>query len=309
MATKTTNIKKKIGEKAFQFLSKNFNESFLKENLKNIFFDIKEIRLIDESEFFKIKMLLNEAQTEPKQEKTVVKTARELLAEAGYDLFDNLNCEKDYLIFKKYYKDSEALCKFKSYDATERFDKLFFIIKKNINEIKRENFPLPKRQDGYSTSCMSVGIRNNNVMQITSRYNHAVTGCDNTFNSNLDSIVEGLTESFNQDYQLSIKKNREMEINNFYSYNNKLYHYFYEIDGKKIGNNTVDGLYYNPDQYLIIEHFIIDLKNKSIKNILNNTDGFIEYFNKKIAEGANIVIRKGDIPDNFKDDKNINIFL
>jgi len=84
--------------------------------------------------------------------------------------------------------------------------------------------------------------------------------------------------------------------------NDKYWHYDREINGKKYGDNTIEGVYYNPDQYLIFDNFILDLKNKTIKTADGETDAFVDIFNEKIKNGAKIIITKEDIPD---DENNI----
>ena len=291
--SKNSNLKKKIGEKAYNFLSRNYNDDFLAEHLPSIFDVLSNIRYIQEEEYSKLKILLNEKFENKKEEvKKTTKTAKQLLDEAGFDLHDNIKEEKDYLIFEKYYKEGEKLCKFGSYNATERFSRLFWITRKNFEKIKRAE--KPARQDEYSTSCMSVGIAEDkrNVMQICSRYNSTVLGCDNTYNSNLDNIVEGLTEAFNTDYNLRIKKSKSVEFDNFYLHENKFFHYHYEINGKKYGDNAIDGVYYDPCQFLIFENYILDLQKKYINILDDNNDYLINIVNDKIKNGDKIQISK-----------------
>jgi len=291
--TKNSNFKKKIGEKAYNFLSRNYNNDFLAEHLPSIFGVLSDIRYIQEGEYQKLKILLNEKfENQIEEVKKATKTAKQLLDEAGFDLHDNIKEEKDYLIFEKYYEEGEKLCKFGSYNATERFSRLFWITRKNFENIKRAE--KPARQDEYSTSCMSVGISKDkgNVMQICSRYNHTVSGCDNTYNSNLDNIVEGLTESFNTDYNLRIKKSKSVEFDNFYLQNDKFFHYHYEINGKKYGDNTVDGVYYDPCQFLIFDNYLLDLRKKYINILDHSNDCLLDIINDKIKNGDKIQISK-----------------
>ncbi len=52
----------------------------------------------------------------------------------------------------------------------------FFAVKKNVDEIKREDFKEPKKDDEYSTSVLGVQFTrgNNCTVQIISRYNYTV---------------------------------------------------------------------------------------------------------------------------------------
>jgi len=74
----------------------------------------------------------------------VIKTPKELLDEAGYILYE-CNSESDIQSFKKYYAENEELCTFRGGRLNRCH--VFFAIKKNINDIKRENFKNPTRQD------------------------------------------------------------------------------------------------------------------------------------------------------------------
>ena len=279
MHIKNSKIKKKIGEIAYQFLIRNFNEDYLAEELPKIFVCLSDIRNIKEEELFKLKIILNEKQIEPNNTENK-KTAKELLNEAGFILYDNIKSKKEYLTFKKHFKEDEKLCKFESYDATKRYSKLFWIVRKDVQDILR--LDNPSRQDLYSTSSMSVGISEDkkNVLQITSRYNHTVSACDNTYNSNLDDIVEGLTNAFNVDYELQIKKTNQTEFTNFSSIDNKYYHYNREIDGIKYGINIVDGKYYDPANFLIFDNFILDFQEKKLRILDDQKDYLVTFVNE-----------------------------
>ena len=75
------------------------------------------------------------------------RTPKELLNEAGYDFYE-CKTEEDIQSFKKYYSKGEELCTFRG----GRLEKchVFFAVKKNVDEIRREDFSTPKRQDEYS---------------------------------------------------------------------------------------------------------------------------------------------------------------
>ena len=81
------------------------------------------------------------------------KSPFELLSEAGYELTE-CTSEEEIQSFKKYYKPNEELCTFHG----GRLDRcvVFWAVKRNANEIKRENFEHPQREDEYGTSVMSI---------------------------------------------------------------------------------------------------------------------------------------------------------
>jgi hypothetical protein len=181
-------IKRKIGDNLYNFLKLNFSDDFLEENLNILFGQVSDLRFLEKEDYFNLKNILNSKQSEKKNKKEDIKNPHELLNSVGYILDDKIFTKNDYLKYKKYFSNGEILCKFNSYDATKQYDRLFWIIKKDIKEIKRKQNPT--RQDDYGVSCCSIAIRNNSIGQICNRYNHTVSCPDNTFNSNLDNIID-----------------------------------------------------------------------------------------------------------------------
>ena len=71
------------------------------------------------------------------------KTPEELLDKAGYILYPECKTEEEIQSFRKYWQKGEELCTF-TYGNRLKSCRVWFAIKKNIDEIKRENFNLPK---------------------------------------------------------------------------------------------------------------------------------------------------------------------
>ena len=226
---------------------------------------------------------------EEKEEIVVDKTPQELLSDAGYILYE-CKTEEDIQKFKKYYEEDEELCTFDGGRLNSCY--VFFAIKKNVDEIKRENFNNPERQDGYGTSVISVQFTRGkrNTLSIKNRYNHTVMNPDATFGNNLDNIIEGLTASFEKKYNLNINKNNQerFPLNNYVRANNgKYYKYNYEIANIYycINNIIIDryeplDIYEQKEKYLLFDYFILDLENKKIKLYsLTAQDSFIDNFN------------------------------
>lgn len=86
------------------------------------------------------------------------------------------------------------LCTFKGDRLAEKH--IFFIVKKDLNNIKRSNNP--KREDDYGTSvlCIQFDRGDYNYVTIISRYNHTVKNPNATYNNILEKINPGLTHSF-----------------------------------------------------------------------------------------------------------------
>ncbi len=200
------------------------------------------------------------------------KTAKELLAEAGYDLYE-CKTEEDIQKFAKYYAKGEKLCTFNG----GRLNKcrVFFAVKKDIDSIKREDYENPSRQDLYGTSIISIQFSRSdkNYISIKNRYNHTVRNPDATFSNNLDKIILGLTKAFERDYNLKINQsyNSDLFLDDYIeSIDGKLYRYNIEVDDIYYCPNNIiieDGKVRQLDQsrYLLIDNYIIDFKLKKIE--------------------------------------------
>ena len=221
----------------------------------------------------------------------ITKTPQELLDEAGYDFYE-CNSEDDIQQFRKYYykdKDDlknqyinsnelpsyigEELCTF----GGKRLDRchVFFAVKKNVDEIKRENFDKPNRQDEYGTSVISIQFTrdSSHILSIKNRYNHTVNNPDSTFSNNLDNIIPGLTEAFKNTYGLFSNKNNKQDFFVPPSYveatNGKYYKYNLEKDNIYYCINNVILDHFNAHEldkskYIVMENYILNLQTKKI---------------------------------------------
>ena len=305
-------IRKKYGEKMYHFcresfptlleepgklsklLSDNFHESH------SLFDDI--VANGKESEFKNF--IYSLVDVENNNELGMTKTPEELMSEAGYVLVECYN-EEDIQKFRKYYAPGEELCTFKG--GRLNSCRVFFAVKKNVLDIKREDFKKPKREDEYGTSVISIQFTKDetNTLSIKNRYNHTVVNPDATFSNNLDNIIPGLTESFER-YKgiIQMYKIKNFEIKGYVMANDgKYYKYNYEInnvyycpDNIIIDNFNVKR--YDKSRYLIIDYFIIDLSNKSIslydKKLSDSFCDVIKDINKieidNIDSGKKIII-------------------
>lgn len=209
---------------------------------------------------------------EESEEINTNKNPFELLNEADYILYE-CKTNDDIQKFKKYYKKEEMLCTFKDANRLKR-NYVFFAVKKNVDDIKRENFNHPERQDEYGTSVISLQFTREkpNYLSIKNRYNHTVRNPDATFNNKLDNIILGLTQSFENTYNLSIdnSKSKNFDIpsyvlakdGKYYKYNYELNNIYYCTDNIIIDNFQVKK--YEKERYIIFDYFILDLKEKTI---------------------------------------------
>lgn len=277
-------LKKICGENLSKFLALNFNPEKIVPKIEELF-NGNDIRQIKESEYPVLKKLLNQEAEENSVK--VKKSSQELLKEAGYTLYrcPTFEC---FTQFKKYYRKEELLCKFND-AGRAKSSHIFWIVKDNADEILPSE--KPSRQDDYGTSVCSISISLDgaNVIQICNRYNHNVSCCDNTFNSNLDNIACGLTEAFNKEFGFKINSRKgNFEFENFVFIDGMYFYYFQEINGAKIGNYVIisnEVKRFNKDHYYQWGHHFIDLRTKKVfwdEAIFGNNDSFVSYFNDTV---------------------------
>ena len=221
------------------------------------------------------------------------KSPKELLDEAGYDFF---KCHKEEEIqeFKKYYQKDEELCTFRGGRLAQCY--VFFAVSKNIDSIKRKDYPNPRRDDKYGTSIMSIQFTRTkpNTLSIKNRYNHTVNNPDATYSNNLEKIIPGLTKAFEKYYNL-VQSNEPGEFdvpsyikasdNLFYKYNFEINNIYYCPDNIIIENFKSQKL--AKERYILMENYILDLKEKTIKNCLKDS--------------------RDSFPDTIKNIKNISV--
>ena len=170
---------------------------------------------------------------------------------------------------------------------------VFFAVRKDVDDIKREDFKKPEREDKYGTSVMSIQFTKNGLctVSIKNRYNHTVNNPDATYGNDLDRISEGLTQSFND-----LLTERGLDLNNSNIQKLPLDNYIVANDGKFYKfNMEMNGIYYCPGNVIIdqgevkhlepekeelIDYFILDKKTKTLR-LYDQTlskDSFIDCF-------------------------------
>lgn len=293
-------IKKLYGEKFMHFCRSIFpplleQEGLLTEVLKSTFATnsrtlYDDIVNNDLEEEFKNYIYSKIDVEKEKPEIIGEKTPYQLLDENGYNLYE-CNSEEEIQSFKKYYKSGEELCTFRG----NRLNRcvVFFAVKKDLEEIKREDFNNPKREDEYGTSVMSIQFTKsqNSTVSIKNRYNHTVNNPDATYGNDLDEIAPGLTQSFEKllsERGLTLNRSN-IETFFFPGYvvaaDGKYYKYNMEIDGNYYcpGNVIIDHgdvIKLEPEKQELIDYFILDKENKtlSLYDISLGRDSFIDGF-------------------------------
>ena len=254
---------------------------------------------------------------EEEDNQEVQKTPKELLDEAGYILYE-CKTEKDVQSFRHYYKrndgktipeyvegttpipwEGEELCTFNGGRLNRCH--IFFAVKKNVDEIKREDFTRPERQDEYGTSVLSIQFERgeSNIISIKNRYNHAISGLnpDATFSNDLDNIIPGLTRAFEREYGLNIKgSQRSGELpgyvlasdGRFYKYNLEIHGVYYCPDNVIIDHIETHEL--DKSRYIVMDEFILDMQEKTIKQFNTDyvKDAFVRGFWDKLDSGEEI---------------------
>ena len=217
------------------------------------------------------------------------KTPYQLLDENGYDLYE-CNSEEEIQSFKKYYKPGEELCTF--WGGRLNSCVVFWAVKKDAEEIKREDFNNPKREDEYGTSVMSIQFTKsqNSTVSIKNRYNDTVNNPDATYGNDLDKIAPGLTQSFEK---LLSERGLTLNSSNIEAFSipgyvvaddGKYYKYNMEMNGKYYcpGNVIIDlgnVIKLEPEKQELIDYFILDKENKTLSlydSVIS--DSFIDGF-------------------------------
>lgn len=219
---------------------------------------------------------------EPKKNKSAV----ELMKEAGYVLYPECKTDRDIQAFRKWYEPNEAICTF----FTDRLEtcRVWFAVKENADEILRENFTNPERQDEYGTSVISIQFQKSlyGTLSIKNRYNHTVRCCDSTFDNNLDNIIPGLTLAFENDYgavdrTFDYGKTVDFVLPNYVCVKGKYYNYNIAINGLYYCRNNIvlhkSGYDKLPEHRMLVDYFVFDLKNNTVE-LYDKTyeDSFIE---------------------------------
>lgn len=207
--------------------------------------------------------------------KKIFLTPKELLDQAGYILFDECLSEEDIQSYKKYYAKGEELCTFRG--GRLNYCRVWFAVKKNVEEIKRKDFTNPSRQDEYGTSVISIQFTkgDNSTLSIKNRYNHTVNNPDSTFGNNLDNIIEGLTQSFVDTYHIQLldSAHNKFSLEGYVLGDDEKYHRSnLEIDNVHYCENNIiinNGhvKQWNKDQFLLMDNYLVDQKNNVIDRV------------------------------------------
>lgn len=227
------------------------------------------------------------------------KSPVELLDEAGYILYPECKTEDEIQSFRKYYASGEELCTF-------RGDRLYscrvwFAVKKNVDQIKRENFKNPQREDEYGTSVISIQFsRQGGWISIKNRYNHTVANPDSTFSNRLDNIAPTLDYSFRHHFglpQMVLDGESTLRLDNFVMANDrKFYHVNLRVDNFCFCEDNVvlsDGAVTQFDKAydILMDNILVNKRSKKVEVL----SGLFDY-DDSCLDGMGKIDRIDEIP-------------
>lgn len=224
----------------------------------------------------------------------------DLLQQAGYRAEIADTHQKQNIILK-YFEKGEELCTFDDYN---RYQSYFIIncVKEGAERLKRTDFKRPEREDEYGVSVISIQIlKRGGFIKITNRYNHTVPFPDNTFNSNPDNIIDGLSAALKNYLKVDFSATQVPLPEGYVYLNGQIIEYDYERDNIFFSNNyfVKDGkiISTNKDYQFIVDRFVLDLKEKCIQNPLDEKDSFVQVMTAELQNKKHLKVVK------FQDDK------
>lgn len=292
--------KKKFGETTANLIRENYPESldgldFLdyitkkcktKTNTKNVLSNIENLLYVKNSYIEDNK---NEEEIKNK------KNLDDVLEKAGYE--SKIITNPDELMkFKKFYSPGEVLCTYNN--PKGRLDKYHILIlsKKDLEKIKRSDNP--KREDEYSTSLLNIQINKEfNNVSIKSRYNHTVNNPDAVFSNNLDKISDGLTGAIEKEFGIKINRKGTIEIpDNLKLAEDFIINYWIERNNVYVGEDVYvdnDRVHWiNPNEELIADQFLINFKEKTVKDLLGTDKSFLQEDLERALKENKLEIKK-----------------
>ena len=288
-------MEERMSKKIYDIIKKQNGEAFAKgiREFDNGIFDVPNLPYIVKFAGRNVLPLLTFLESLKKI--NIINTKRglnplALLDLAGYDAYVADTFEKQNSI-QKYFEYEEELCTFKD-PKRYKYYHIINAVKKNVHEIKRDAFyGKERREDEYGTSVISIQIlKKGGFISIKNRYNHTVEACDNTFNSNPDNIIMGLSNALRNFFNVDFSA-REVPIPCGYTFQNgQIIQYELEKNNTYFGKDFYlkDGriVQINKDYQLMIMPFIIDLKERKVFNPAGVIDGIKDVLEAEIQKGS-----------------------
>lgn len=212
----------------------------------------------------------------------------DLLSEAGYN-WEVTTTPERFDAYKRYFTKDELLCSFHETKSRLSHYHCVWLVRKDVDSIKRsEN---PQRQDDYGTSVVCIQVaKRGGFISIKNRYNHKVVNCDNTFGSNPDNIIDGLSAALSKHLGCEINAKSKSNMSNFVLVDNCIVRQLREIGGVVFGlkcyvkNGVLHEI--DPSHEVLFESFIYSTKEKRLWSPVETyEDGFIKVANEAIQAG------------------------
>jgi len=239
--------------------------------------------------------LLNEDEVE----EAAAQNPYELLEKAGYHAEYADTLEKQNAI-RKHFTSGEELCTF---NDSSRFQNYHIVncVRHDVEDIKREDFlGKEERQDAYGTSVISIQMaKKGGYISIKNRYNHKVANCDNTFKSNPDNIITGLSEALQEEFGISFSATSSVP-DGYVLCGRNIVKQNYEISGIIYGDHCVvknGTLTELEDPEYLFDYFIFDARTKTFSCDDGITDSFPETFNNAYGGSPTVYVKNHCIYD------------
>lgn len=225
----------------------------------------------------------------------------ELLKQAGYSAYYADTLKKQNKI-EKYFEPNESLCTF---NDTERFKNYYIVncVHEDATSLDRKQFSgKEKRQDTYGTSVISIQIaKRGGFISIKNRYNHTVQNCDNTFGSNPDRIISGLSKALQDHFGISFSSTA-MIPDNCVLAGKQLVKVAQEINAVNIGEHCYvhEGVLHGMKEHeYLFDYFIFNAQSKTFRFVegIDIQDSFVEAFNDAYGGSPTVYVKKHCIYD------------
>lgn len=217
----------------------------------------------------------------------IVQDPFELLAQAGYTTAFHVKTIEEQNSIKSYYRKGEELCTFHDNTRFKRYT-MVHAIHKEASTVKPGT--TPERQDAYGTSVISIQFRDG-FISIKNRYNHTVSNPDNTFSSNPDNIIPGLTKALESRFKVDLSKAaRNNTPEHHIVSSGKLVHYDFERNGVYVGEAwyVKNGKIIEVDKnsQVLADAFLFDFTDKTVKEVTGVVDGLLEVLDRPAYKNA-----------------------
>ena len=300
-------IKKHYGEKFAHLCRELFptileTEGLLKKILQQHFLPSRELYddIVNQDLTIQFKNYIYNFIDKNDENVTTNLSPEQLMRKAGYTLYPECKTEADVQSFRHYYHrgeptpvytggtpvryGGEELCTFSG--GRLNSCRVWFAVRDGADKLKREDFKKPRREDDYGTSVISIQFTKTDpsTLSIKNRYNHTITDVnpDATYGNNLDNIIEGLTQSFIDNYGINLANsdNESFELPGYIQANNGMY-YKYNMEINNVyfcpGNVLIINgkpKVLDPERYILFDHFALDLKAKIVFDCNTNLSVF-----------------------------------